>query len=240
MIFYHVEIARNKIIEKFIPKIPSATLNDEDVVTPRICVSKTIEGCLNAVSWGGSFFQTLPECLVYRVYVFDEEEYLDTVEISKPKYNVKDAKYTDECWILHEATPINNFCITNVKGEMKEIVLPTNNTQNNCHRLNIQRFEKIYYDIIEENIDCAYKIDISKAQKIANDREFFEFNCCCLIEMYFDIQAEFIDSISFDENFIYIESDFLFNKKDFCDILMEVTSNNIDLFENMDYKRNVS
>ena len=105
---YHVSLEGNINEEKlFIPRIPRITMDTEDKLIPRICVSETIRGCidsfpykydLNNMIMNGSAFLYLYVFDVYKLgsdnvkYYYQLEEY------------VPDALTTKETWIMKEVS----------------------------------------------------------------------------------------------------------------------------------------
>ena len=59
MKFYHVSIDVFKDINLFTPRIPHSTMSVEDTTISRICVSTSIEDCLNGIQ----YFSILRESL---------------------------------------------------------------------------------------------------------------------------------------------------------------------------------
>lgn len=209
MIFYHVEQAKKKEITTFIPRIPSETLKDENITIPRICVSSSIEGCLNAVPWGGHYLDYFPECQIIRVYVFETDNYLTPEELVENKY-VADALYNNEFWILDEIQPLDMFYISNISYTHKVIEFENGKT----HTI----LENIKYDEIEDVFQD--EIDLSEITHSFNQSDL-EFICYFVINSYFDDDCYFIDDIQFKNNKLYIESEYVFNKQHFFNKLIE-------------------
>lgn len=73
----------------------------------RICLSSTIEGCINAAPWGYSQIVYRKENEVFRLYCFDSENIkARNFWNSRTIYNsgyVDDAKFTKEVWILNQS-----------------------------------------------------------------------------------------------------------------------------------------
>jgi hypothetical protein len=110
MIFYHIELAKVEKINNFVPRIPYYIMDMEDVTIPRICVSNTIEGCLSAAPWGGLTLEAHPLGMLYRVYVFETNNYMKPEVLAK-EYGVLDAIINQEYWLLDEIKPIDDFLI---------------------------------------------------------------------------------------------------------------------------------
>ena len=105
---YHISLEGNINEEKlFIPRIPRITMDTEDKLIPRICVSETIRGCidsfpykydLNDMIMNGSVFLYLYSFDAYKLgsnnikYYYQLEEY------------VPDAMTTKETWIMKEVS----------------------------------------------------------------------------------------------------------------------------------------
>lgn len=88
---YHLSTIGN--LSVLTPKIPECAVPIyEDVITPRVCFSDFIEGCLSAL-------QDLPK----RYYVYIPDEELDTSDLHYPTvYEVRDMKCTHEVWVTRE------------------------------------------------------------------------------------------------------------------------------------------
>lgn len=213
MKFYHIELATEKIIQKFIPRIPNEILENEDITTPRICVSTSLEGCLNAVPWGRLNFDYIPMCQPIRVYEFDENDYISSLELFSSN-KVEDAMLTGECWLLQESVPINSYIIINVEGDMETINL------DNSSKKTYTYFSKLRYKM------CHFS-DFSKNFSLKNikhsfSKENFELICNCVINFYFDFWgSEWINNIEFIDDNIIITSDYLFSEIEFLKRLKE-------------------
>ena len=197
MKLYH--ISRDlKFNGNFIPRIPF--LEDESTenrTTPRICVSKTIEGCLSAIP--GSYM--LDEvCLeqrgMFRVYVFDTEkhqiqpEYLVLTDELDRKNEVLDAYLTEEVWIT---------CPVTLDQEDSYIIVIKNYSEEICDcvpydvRLLVDNEEydgdlkKAYFDTFPNktflpSIDVVCDIDCVTSQDTFPLQETF----CLCNEHFFD------------------------------------------------------
>lgn len=104
--FYYIQRCYEPIIKEFIPRIPESRMEGENAKIPRICLAKTIEGCINAAPWGYSqiSYRNLNE--VFRLYSFDESKIpVNNIWDTRTIYNcgyVDDAKYTKEVWVLNQ------------------------------------------------------------------------------------------------------------------------------------------
>lgn len=118
---YYIDRNYEKIVKKFIPQIPHNYMQNEDHITARICLSKNIQGCFNAASWGKSGIFERGEFEVYRLYCFDEKDIeegnlIDSMRLYREGL-VPDADLTEEVWVINqELTPV----------DIKYFVLPTN------------------------------------------------------------------------------------------------------------------
>lgn len=92
----------------FTPRIPTTRADNEDFSSPRICVSRTIEGAVSAIPNGGSRLDELIEHNhgFLKLFVFDSED-LDLNDDNMidcdtlyEKGLVHDATITDEYWIM--------------------------------------------------------------------------------------------------------------------------------------------
>lgn len=107
MKLYHVSLDWTKD-NVFEPRIPTNRMDEEDSVTPRICLSTSVAGCLSAIPGGGSKLADLLEGTksIIKVFVFDTEnmnlqegDLLDH-HVLYQEYNVLDAPHTEEYWSL--------------------------------------------------------------------------------------------------------------------------------------------
>ena len=203
MLFYHVELARTKPIEIFIPRIPDERLVDEDDVIPRICVSTSIIGCLNAVPWGKRNLDFIPDFLPIRVYVFETDKFWSSSEL----YNdglVADAIYTDEHWLLEPIMPKEIFYINNLKINLKDIILDT--------KKHYSIIDKLDYNIIDESA-FSKKINLKNFKSLYKNEKDFDFILDYIINNFFDFDNYYINDYYMDENSILnIDSSYLFDK----------------------------
>lgn len=113
MLFYHLTLDLNSADDKvFTPRIPNEKIVTigEDLSTPRICVSSTIEGCLSSAPWGGSSLEDiilLNDCSqLIKVYEFNSDDIAPENLISpKELYQsdkVRDAEITNEHWVINQ------------------------------------------------------------------------------------------------------------------------------------------
>lgn len=110
---YHVSDNIDTIIEEFIPRIPREdTRTDfEDSVTPRVCVSANIPGCITGKP------KTKDEEIlggIYRVYEFDVDFSDDNLICYYDLYEmglVNDALLSKEYWITSPVKPIKTYLI---------------------------------------------------------------------------------------------------------------------------------
>lgn len=153
---------------KFQPRIPLTRLLSEDDTTPRICVSKTIEGALTGIPQGGSRLGELLQITKNQLKLF----IIDTDELDIPNENIYtdnylfendlviDADHTDEYWITKPIT---------VPQNMQRIIIPESwenvsidRIPYSVHQLSETEYdddiEQAYYDIFEESIPCGIKI----------------------------------------------------------------------------------
>lgn len=130
MKFYHVSIDVFKDINLFTPRIPHSTMSVEDTTISRICVSTSIEDCLNGIQ----YFSILRESLflspednysfienINRIVKVYEFEYCkDNLKIPNEISDlVPDSIQTNEYWILEDLKPTNSYIIsiTDIKTE---------------------------------------------------------------------------------------------------------------------------
>lgn len=111
---YHVSDNIDNIIEEFIPRIPREDTRvdkSEDNVTPRVCVSANIPGCITAKP------KTRDEKIlggIYRVYEFDvdfDDKNLICYRELYEKGLVNDALLSKEYWITTPVKPIKTYLI---------------------------------------------------------------------------------------------------------------------------------
>ncbi len=155
MKMYHVNVDIFKNIKVFIPRVPKSRMKNEDSITPRVCISNSIENCLSGLTYMSKYwkfitndletnFSLLDEvCLrVLKVYEFEVEDSIITPEELNAKDLVPDASTTNEYWSLKEIVPTNSYLIG----------------INDIYEDNF-RISKLDYDIIDIN-------DVSREAKI--------------------------------------------------------------------------
>ena len=122
--FYHVSLELDYIISLFEPRVPVSIMEHEDEVTPRICISSSIDGCLSAVPWGGANLWEYMEMNLYeecedeniyvRVYEFEidaNNSYLISPEKLWESDLVRDAICNREYWYIGELIPNDTYVI---------------------------------------------------------------------------------------------------------------------------------
>lgn len=129
MIFYHLSLIIDEDISEFIPRCPNSEFIGEDDTIPRVCVSKTIKGCVMSAPWGMRGVYTLGLIDVNRdsfrrlhgvddegmyvnlkVYELETDSYIDSDFLYENKL-VPDANITEECWILNSIKPSKVYVI---------------------------------------------------------------------------------------------------------------------------------
>ena len=123
--FYYVQRCYEPIIEEFVPKIPECRMDGENDNIPRICLAKTVEGCLNAAPWGRLQLEDRNPYEIFRLYSFDEAKIptnniLDTRAIYNCGY-VDDAIYTKEVWIVNQKLKPDNISYIQVISYVVEL-----------------------------------------------------------------------------------------------------------------------
>lgn len=155
---YHIELAEfPNEIEEFIPRVPSSIYENENNNIKRICVAKTLSGCLGSAPWGGCNFEELSDKQVFRVYEFNtadiKEGNLITSDYLYKKDLVRDADIYGECWIVNQSIkPCNVFYmeLNNCMFESEDIISYSD-----------LKLIEIDEDAIEELSDrCCTKIEL--------------------------------------------------------------------------------
>lgn len=165
MKLYHISKDFKNNIDKFIPRIPRDRAKGENNTINRICVSPTINGCLNgepSISYNMFDYPTMEffcphqamEQLstlldheektgyLYKVYEFD----VDDSKIIKPEFLfenklVPDALFSKEHWIIKEEVPNKFFYILVKDGIRKK----NESTKFNYDVYELQNLGKITY-----------------------------------------------------------------------------------------------
>lgn len=99
---YHVAIGKHDLVRKFYPRVPESANPQEDTITPRICLSESLEGCLSAI--GHPFYYPGTHELIT---VWEHDVNLDdgiTPEFLYDNGLVMDALRTREWWLLRPVT----------------------------------------------------------------------------------------------------------------------------------------
>jgi hypothetical protein len=82
---------------ELVPRIPRTRLPGEDGHTPRVCFSKTINGCLNSISQDLLFFgKTAWPYFVYSPVAYSDSSYTPSEQLY---HKIPDAYITEEIWI---------------------------------------------------------------------------------------------------------------------------------------------
>lgn len=56
VLVYHVSLnVMDDLVKRFVPRIPWAAADYEDVETPRICVSPSVLGCFTGIGYDSAF-----------------------------------------------------------------------------------------------------------------------------------------------------------------------------------------
>ena len=169
---YHVDIlGTENEIKEFVPRIPKSRIAGEDNTIKRICVSKNIEGCLGAISWGQKINRNIKEFQVLRVYVFDKKDIKrDNLILDEDLYKrglVLDAKIHNECWIINQSIkPCKIFYISinSYDIEYKNLIEPNYKDIIKGYCI---KYTKLKYTIIPENevqfgLECTVNVDLNK------------------------------------------------------------------------------
>lgn len=146
----------------FTPSIPQLRMVDEDSTTPRICVSKSIEGALSSIPNGGSLLYELLESTFgfIKVFEFDLDELnipakdiIDSNTLFEENL-VEDANHTEEVWICTPISiPKKNQHIIHIY-DMDEIsidIIPHHVLKLSEEKYN-DDIESAYYDTFDTNI----------------------------------------------------------------------------------------
>lgn len=91
-ILYHVstDVGHTGV---FVPRVPEYRMDDEDAVTPRICFSETLEGCLGAL---GGFYGRTNLRVFWLEVDMDDPDVLWSEDLV---CSVPDALIHKECWV---------------------------------------------------------------------------------------------------------------------------------------------
>lgn len=125
------------------PRVPERIFQEEDKVTPRICLAKSLDGCLTALSPSLIGIELLMDTIrdvpdgpcakqevqrrlrfmqiPYTILEFDVDPNSKTVWMTnKVAQHVPDAFHTGECWLLVPATPVRIQRLWLVAGDIVE------------------------------------------------------------------------------------------------------------------------
>ena len=164
--FYFADTSDRPIIDVFTPRIPISRMCYEDAITPRICLSTSLEGCFSAAPWGGEGLDINPKSVVYRIYEFDDTNIppknIVTTEYLTGMYSiideeplVPDAEFTNEVWVVNkDLQPDNIYYVVVDKYDLMPIC-----TTKNC------------YVPCVKNLECHNVHDISFVKEIKLDGE---------------------------------------------------------------------
>lgn len=169
-IFYHV--SKNLISgNKFVPRIPLFKESDENNTIERICVSKTLGGCLTSMPQGEKGFSQVIGYTggLLKVYKIDTDKLnishssiIDTEVLYRKDY-VRDSFVTEECWITEsfEVPKEDIFYINPYYWEFTKV-------DNVFHGLRVLA-EKQFNNNLQEAWESQYGYrNLSSVQKIDN------------------------------------------------------------------------
>ena len=106
VLVYHVSLnVMDDLVKRFVPRIPWAAADYEDVETPRICVSPSVLGCFTGIGYDSAFEEGVP-VIVYEAVVPDS--WLVKPEVLVDCFGVHDAMYTQEHWCMYPITMIGH------------------------------------------------------------------------------------------------------------------------------------
>lgn len=110
---YHISYNLAEPLDKeFIPQIPDNTINGEDQSYARVCLSDSIEGCINAAEDKLPFYEDEDSA---PIIVWEKEFSLSDKNLVKWQYLyenglVPDAALTHEYWYLDKVRMMGSFC----------------------------------------------------------------------------------------------------------------------------------
>lgn len=95
---YHVSFDLSSTDNSFVPRVPVSAADDEDKVTPRICLSDTVEGCMAAIGPGDRYIAKGEKFILRTAYIpLDHPALLYPNDIVE---RVPDALENNEYWFL--------------------------------------------------------------------------------------------------------------------------------------------
>ena len=110
MKLYRVSFDKSASLDRtFVPMIPESAGLDEDKTIRRVCLSSSIEGCLQAIPRGGKDISVGAELIIYEADIDASDENLIFPE--EVREYVPDALENDEFWYMKEL-PMTGTVIT--------------------------------------------------------------------------------------------------------------------------------
>lgn len=207
MKMYHISTDIFKDIKEFVPRIPERKMNNEDSSIPRVCISDSIENCLNGLLYLNNYrrfvcrdsetnFDIFSDGECYRVFKVYEFDIDSSVSIKTPEYIysnnlVPDALFNNEYWSTDTIIPNKSYLIQ-IKNspEVKEIKLEE--TSGIMEIINKIDFVSVNGNDIAETIEIKFnKVD-------EETLEFFGNNSDC--GLIYDIEEIFRDKIIISTN----------------------------------------
>ncbi|WP_458459166.1 hypothetical protein [Pseudobutyrivibrio sp.] len=105
IILYHVSPDLRNLDKVFYPQIPTNLIKDEDRITPRVCFSDSIEGCVNAMGNAQRFIDEKTGKAEFVLFVFkcnlDDNNLISWKELYESG-RVPDAAINHEYWYTKE------------------------------------------------------------------------------------------------------------------------------------------
>ena len=165
MNFVHVSMDLDQGVKNFIPRIPIYRCEEEDNITPRICVCKTLEGAVGAFPYKGYFVNVLmrkKRDVYLNYYELESENYRSDKELQE---YVPDAHITGEHWILNPVLATSHLI------KIKKLVLSRFNKYTNTYSGAVKELEYENciedFDRVEEFIFLS-KSNFNKFKKLSN------------------------------------------------------------------------
>lgn len=155
---------------EFIPRVPESAKPPEDIVTPRICFSETLEGCLSAI--GHPFYYPgTPELLTVWVYEADTR-YCIPPEFLYGAGLVMDALRTREWWVLQPVTLTGKY-VNLVDFETTPYRIPDENKKQEL----IQYIRCSAYTFTNEDMELLQKSNVHEIlYKVLGDWERYRID----------------------------------------------------------------
>lgn len=109
MIFYNVTFNLNDTRDVLHPCIPESAAKDENKTIPRVCMTDSVEHCMQAIAVGNRDVQSGSKFILRKINIKSDDGLINPRFLKETSY-VYDAMENNEYWYLHPVKTENYLC----------------------------------------------------------------------------------------------------------------------------------